>query len=317
MVKNRKSFFNHAHVLWQELADCDLIVGGGDENARTKDLLDFIPDVDGQIIPERVNPDRTKNSHADSFITFLKDSRAVILNGRITPEKNNFTCVSTRGCSVPDYIFCPVENLQNCTEVKTITMSEIINEFKLFPPKTIPDHSVISSRFVLSPFQLRKIDNKGADKNKSPVSNSLYNTRRSKKDLSKINDQFMMGDDIRDMIFQTIEKIESSVTSSNEVNLVWAEIKGIILKEMEKLPEIPKSSNKKQSKKINKGKSFWNEELRDLWNDACRTEKNYLKFKVSTFADKILKGKLRLEFKNAQKRFDKRYRYHKRQFQKK
>ena len=112
-----EEFFNQASVLWQELTDCDLIIGGGDVNARTKDLIDYVTDVDGQLIPERVNPDRTKNSHADSFITFLKDSRAIILNGRVTPEKNGFTFNSTRGCSVPDYIFCPVENLHNCTEL--------------------------------------------------------------------------------------------------------------------------------------------------------------------------------------------------------
>ena len=114
--------------------DCDLIVGGGDINARTKDLVDFIPEIDGQIIPTRQNPDKSKNSHADSFITFLKDNRAIILNGRVTPEFNNYTFVSTRGCSVPDYIFCPVDNLNNCTSMKTLLISDIINKFKLMPP---------------------------------------------------------------------------------------------------------------------------------------------------------------------------------------
>ena len=96
-----EEFFNQASVLWQDLLDCDLLIGGGDVNARTKDLVDFIPDIDGQIIPLRNNPDNSKNAHADSFITFLKDNRAIILNGRVTPENNDYTFVSTRGCSAP------------------------------------------------------------------------------------------------------------------------------------------------------------------------------------------------------------------------
>ena len=89
--QDSEEFFNQASVLWEELSDCDLIIGGGDINARTRDLIDYIPEIDGGIIPKRVNPDKNKNAHADSFITFLKDNRAIILNGRITPEYNNYT----------------------------------------------------------------------------------------------------------------------------------------------------------------------------------------------------------------------------------
>ena len=103
--QDSEDFFNQATALWQDLWDCDLVVGGGDINARTRDMIDFIPEIDGRIIPKRINPDVSKNAHADSFITFLKDNRSIILNGRITPQFNNYTFVSTRGCSVPDYIF--------------------------------------------------------------------------------------------------------------------------------------------------------------------------------------------------------------------
>ena len=67
-------------------------------------MLDYLPDIDGNV-PTRTNPDLKKNAHGGHFITFLKDNRSVILNGRVTPEHKNFTFVSTRGCSVPDYMF--------------------------------------------------------------------------------------------------------------------------------------------------------------------------------------------------------------------
>ena len=93
--QDAKGFFNEASVLWQDLSDCDLVLGSGDVNARTKEIVDFIPDIDGKLIPPRINPDKSKNKHADSFLTFLKDNRSIILNGRVTPEHNNYTFVST------------------------------------------------------------------------------------------------------------------------------------------------------------------------------------------------------------------------------
>lgn len=126
--RDPEGFFNNAAALWQDLIDCDLRVGGGDLNARTKQLLDFIPEIDGDMVPPRQNPDNNKNSHGDCFISFLKENQSVILNGRITPNLNNYTFVSTRGCSVPDYIFCDIENLSMCSEMKTMLISDIINE---------------------------------------------------------------------------------------------------------------------------------------------------------------------------------------------
>ena len=117
-----ENFFDEAGVIWQDLSDCHLIVGGGDVNARTRELPDFIPEIDGKLIPVRSNPDKVKNAHAESFLTFLKDNRAIILNGRVTPELNNYTFVCNRGCSVPDYIFCSADNLLNCPLSKTTLM---------------------------------------------------------------------------------------------------------------------------------------------------------------------------------------------------
>ena len=133
--QDSEEFFNQASSLWNDMSDCDLLLGGGDINARTKDMIDFIPEIDGLNIPRRINPDTGKNAHADSFITFLKDIRAVILNGRITPEFNDYTFVTSRGCSVPDYMFCSLDNLNNCISMKTHLISNVINEYSLFPPQ--------------------------------------------------------------------------------------------------------------------------------------------------------------------------------------
>ena len=148
--KDPETFFNQAGVLWEDLSDCNLQVGGGDLNSRTKNMLDYLPDIDGNLIPARTNPDQVKNKHADSFITFLKDNRAIILNGRITPQYNNYNFVNPRGCSVPDYLFSPVDQLTFCREIKVLLMSDIANELNIQPPKCLPDHSILKGLFETS-----------------------------------------------------------------------------------------------------------------------------------------------------------------------
>ena len=147
-----EGYFNDLTSLWQDLCDCDLRVGGGDLNARTKQLEDFIPEVDGNL-PLRSNPDNVKNSHGSSFVTFLKDNRSVILNGRVTPQLNNFTFVSTRGSSVPDYFYCPIENLNLCTEMRVSLISEIVNLTGITPPRNLPDHSILTGKFKCTLFE--------------------------------------------------------------------------------------------------------------------------------------------------------------------
>ena len=131
--QDSESFFNNAAVVWQNLSDCDLLVGSGDLNARTKEVFNYLPDVDGTL-PYRFNPDKSKNAHGEVFLNFLRDNRAVILNGRITPECNNYTFVSTRGNSVPDYMFCPLDHLRQCSQSKIMLVSDVINQLNIPPP---------------------------------------------------------------------------------------------------------------------------------------------------------------------------------------
>ena len=58
--QDAENFFNAASVLWQDLSYCELLIGGGDFNSRTKEILDIIPEVDGNLIPKRYNPDKIK-----------------------------------------------------------------------------------------------------------------------------------------------------------------------------------------------------------------------------------------------------------------
>ena len=65
-----------------------------------------------------------------------------------------------------------------------------------------------------------------------------------------------------------------------------------------------------------KSQPFWNADLEDLWKATCKVEKMFVSFKVNSHADHTKKAQLRLDFKIAQKHFDKTFRQAERNFKK-
>ena len=309
-----ENFLNEASVIWDDLSDCDMRIGSGDLNSRTQTAIDYLPDIDGNL-PPRTNPDPKKNSHGGHFITFLKDNRAIILNGRVTPEKNNFTFVSTRGCSVPDYMFCPVNELMYCKEMKTLLIRDLVNSLSIPPPESLPDHSILSGTFMTSSFNFNQ-----AEQSSFEPFNNMQQSKANKeprKNLRKIDENFFMSQETLILVQNTITRLENADKNQTEINKLWLEIKTLFLNEMASLPNIPSSNCKKMNKKFKKGHKFWNNELANLWSLTCQAERAYTSFKVSQNADLYHKNNLRQTFKNAQSNFDKKFRYFKRQFKNK
>ena len=244
--RDSEGFFNNAAALWEDFSDCDLLLGSGDLNARTKETLDYIPDIDGDFISKRSNPDQTKNSHGDSFLTFLKENRTIILNGRITPHLNNFTFVSPhRGVSVPDYQFCPVDHIQYSTEMKTLLMSDIVNSFKLHPPLNLPDHSILLGTFSTSFFDVLNNCKQQSETYFDRPKETLMPQRPHKKDLKKMKETFFMTDQIKEQVELTILKLETLTQNQSELDTLWSEVKHLLLNELDTLPDLPKSEKQK------------------------------------------------------------------------
>ena len=221
-----ESFFNEASVIWENLSDCDLLIGAGDVNARTKELLDYLPEVDGSLVA-RSNLDNIKNAHGDLFLTFLKDNRAIILNGRITPQLNNFTFVSPRGLSVPDYVFCPIDHMSYCHRMETVLIKNLINELNIPPPPSIPDHSILSGRFVASYFKTKRYDNDKSISNLPDFSSRIGNLKLPKKNLKRIDETFFMSQEVCYAVQNTITRLENIQNNQSEIKSLWAEIKSL------------------------------------------------------------------------------------------
>ena len=251
--------------------------------------------------------DTGTNSHGHQFLQFLKDNRALICNGRITPVLNDFTFCNFRGRSVPDYIYCPADDIILCKEMRVVKITDLINHFQLQVPSSIPDHSVLIGTFDISQ---RKEVPFSANRDLSSKAMS-FNQVPAKKNVKKIDSSFLTSETMRQKVEETILRIENTIFDQHEINNVYLQIKGIFLEEMAKLPTTSKGCRRPKRK----GHLFWNEELETLWRSRCSKERIFLNFFCRSRADKEYKSRLHIDYKASQTLFDKKFCFFKRQYQ--
>jgi len=143
-----RPFDNLEHDL-SELSN-GYIVCGGDFNARTSNLDDYLLNYDGDnfmdldcvsgdITPlKRINMDDTVNTYGRAFLKFCKSSNLTILNGRSPGDFNGrFTCYRPSGSSVVDYGL-----------ISPCLMTHL-EYFNVCPPSWYSDHSLLQFKFSI------------------------------------------------------------------------------------------------------------------------------------------------------------------------
>ena len=179
----------------------------------------------------------------------------------------------TRGCSVPDYMFCPLNDLSYCTEMKTILVRDLFNQLLIPPPQSLPDHSILSGTFMTSSYSFSQSDQSSLSLSTICRSLLIKNKRKIWRKLMKVFSWAMKH--ISSFWIQFLDW-KTQKKNQNEINALWLEIKTLFLNEMAALPDIPSANCKKLNKRKRKGHKFWNNELANLWFGACQAEKQYL-----------------------------------------
>ena len=67
---------------------------------------------------------------------------------------------------------------------------------------------------------------------------------------------FFRSDEVRVQVENTILKLENAIQNQTQLDHLWADVKNLLLKELDPLPELPKSTNKKQNKHLKKNKKL-------------------------------------------------------------
>ncbi len=86
------------------------------------------------------------NKYGNILIDFLINANYCILNGR-NYTTNDFTSVSTKGCSVVDYCLVSHSDLSMFSDFHVTRVTELISRsagVEALAPTSFPDHSVLS-----------------------------------------------------------------------------------------------------------------------------------------------------------------------------
>ena len=146
-ASNVNDYFAHLSSKVYLHCNADIFMLCGDFNARVGNMKDTILCDKG--IPERKIIDVChSNVHGEIFIDFLLENNLCILNGRLTPELDDFTSISVRGKAVVDYFVTRHDCFESFSKAHVSTTTGLLDKFNLYDlidnNCKPPDHSVIS-----------------------------------------------------------------------------------------------------------------------------------------------------------------------------
>ena len=125
VFNNAPEFFYRILVEMYKRVEIDAIYLVGDLNAKLGALSD-VTDIDGIRSGKVI--DATENNHGKALKEFLIDSKCCTVNGRVTPQFDNYTFVYTRGTSVVDYFITPHDCIDDIVECRVDLVSNIIED---------------------------------------------------------------------------------------------------------------------------------------------------------------------------------------------
>jgi hypothetical protein len=149
----------------------------GDLNARVGNKYDFIEGIDTDV-PKRANVDKVCNKYGDLLLDFLKDTKMLIVNGRLGKDSDKYTNVTKKGKSTVDYILTSHDSLKNCTFFDILNVYDELcknNLQSLISDNCrVPDHSMLYMRFYISSYIVEGND---CDNGVHIPNKNMYNLR--------------------------------------------------------------------------------------------------------------------------------------------
>ena len=161
------------------------------------------------------------------FIDFLKDMKMCTVNGRITPELDNFTCLNTMGNSVIDYIITEQRSINRCVKCVVHTVNDLVSsceELKsmISSQCKAPDHSVVSVEIKISN-KCSEMSGNQTKKSKSTRKYSFHNQ----------NVNFLNNTVLNAAVVEIISQLENNILVNAEFDNLYDRLVKMILNEMD------------------------------------------------------------------------------------
>ena len=294
MGRDSDTFFAHLLAQLYVCTNYDHVIICGDFNT--------IENIDSNFLPNRKTTDTVKSGHWETFLEFVKDSKTCIVNARITPQYDNYTCVSTKGRSVVDYILTTHDNINNITKCQVELTTDLIDSFNsmtlIGTNCRAPDHSMITMELLYSsttePVLCENID-------QGVMSHDSDNSLPKRYNVKHINDtqEFMNSNDWSNKTEILINQFNNIQESQSYIDTLYGQLLLAVTGEMDN--HLPNFENSNLRKRYKHTKPYWNNYLSNLWNEMRVAEKLYIKYKGNRYT----KTQLHETFIHKRREFDK------------
>ncbi|MES9883775.1 MAG: reverse transcriptase family protein [Sedimenticola sp.] len=277
----------------------------GDVNGRIADLQDFNENLDN--VPRRVNIDTVRNQFGNALIDFLKDTKMCVVNGRGDSTCDNYTCISTRGKSVVDYIIAPHAHLDTVKHFRVITVSDCTKRYNITTGTAkLPDHSILLCTVNSSPYD--SIDHTITETTGQSDNDNATTFRRY--DVTNVPANLFANESCQQQLNDMIQSLEAGHTNISEIDSLYTNLVNLCHKEMnDNLPYRDIRSGARNRQRFKK-KPWWCNELSKLWETVRHSENAYLHYKGPNRTGNAL----RQSYIIARNTFDKRLRQLERQY---
>ena len=190
----------------------------GDFNARVGEKLDFIEGIDE--VCRRFSIDKTKNKHGDALLEICTGLKMALINGRITPEKDDFTSFNRFGMSVIDYWITGYESVCTVETCEVIPVADYINKIGLETGPKLSDHSLIFIQIKLCA-DLKEEESDISTTDDENTGNNVYE-KPIKYRIREIPPQFMQSENVVREFEGLIDDLLKAKLSQQEVDLFVA-----------------------------------------------------------------------------------------------
>ena len=249
----------------------DFIAICGDLNGRVGTLSDIVEKIDDVTVRKSI--DKVKSGHGENLIEFVKDTKSVILNGRINPEQENFTFISSRGRSVVDYFITPQDCLQFCQNFSVDLMSSLLEKYDLYSLLSqnckAPDHSLLTLQFRYSYIDVADAQHSIGDK-----SNEKNSGNRKMYSFENRPNGFLSSEMWKTAVANIIRILETNEMNQNVIDNAYTKLCKQIFTELDD-QMLYKIAGPKSTKKFKFSKPYWTDELSTLWKRMSKCEKNF------------------------------------------
>ena len=256
------------------------------------------------MVIDRIILDNVKAGHNEPLLEFLKDTRFSVVNGRVTPQVDNFTCVSTRGKSIVDYFIVPHDQICACYELQVDLPTDLVEQYNcinlLSEHCKLPDHSMLTLKYALN-YGDKPTDNRSTDTqfalNFEMGSTNLISFKKYK--FENIPDGVMENNQWNTCVGELIGQFSNRAINQQAVDELYNNMCNIVLSEMDiHLHAYSSSGNKRKRKNC---KPYWTDELSDKWKMMRIAEQEFVKCQ----GPREVKTEKRLVFLDKRRSFDK------------